>query len=131
MNKIMIYTIVIVLALVAFFFFNRMSADGEDRFSSQEILQQVKDNPGVIIDVRSQAEFDAGHLADVDFQFDFLSGEFESKLDSLDKSKTYYLYCRSGNRSGRSAKLMREMGFEKVYNIGGYDSLISAGFDSN
>lgn len=127
----MIYTIVIVLALVAFFFFNRMSAGGESRLTSQEVLQQLKDNPGVIIDVRSQAEFDAGHLSDVDFQYDFLSGEFESKLDSLDKNKTYYLYCRSGNRSGQSAKLMRERGFENVYNIGGYKELVNSGFKSS
>ncbi len=106
---------------------------GQEKSTPPEksIVELVNENPGVIIDVRTQGEYDAGHLADADFQFDFRSGEFESKLDSLDKSKTYYLYCRSGNRSGQSAKIMKDRGFENVHNIGGYQDLVDAGFESS
>jgi len=34
-----------------------------------------------------------------------MSGEFESKLDSLDKDKTYFRYCRSGNCSGKATRI--------------------------
>lgn len=40
-----------------------------------------------------------------------------------DKSKKYYLYCRSGNRSKQATQFMRKHGFENVYNAGGYSKL--------
>lgn len=61
--------------------------------------------------------------------YNLTSGEFEEKLDSLDKSKTYYLYCASGNRSGKAAEIMKENGFENVHNLGGYNDLVEAGFE--
>ena len=63
--------------------------------------------------------------------YNYSSGEFEEKLDSLDKTKTYYLYCASGNRSGKAAVLMKEKGFENVHNLGGYEDLVESGFEKN
>lgn len=87
-------------------------------------------NPGVIIDVRTPEEFREGHLKDVDHLFDFQTGEFEKEMDNLDKDKTYYLYCRSGNRSGKAMEIMQKAGFKEVYNIGGFEDLVSAGLPS-
>lgn len=92
--------------------------------------QKIDEEPGVIVDVRTQSEFDQGHLANVDLHYDFNSGEFEEKIDDLDKDKTYYLYCRTGNRSGKAARIMKNRGFEDVHNIGGFDDLASSGFDT-
>ena len=47
----------------------------------------------------------------------------EEAIAGLDPSKSYYLYCRSGNRSGQAAKLLRDKGFESVFNAGAYGSL--------
>lgn len=91
-----------------------------------EYKQQATKQQGMLIDVRTQEEFDAGHLQDAE-NADFLNGDFAKSLESLDKDKTYYLYCKSGNRSGKAAKLMQDAGFKNVYNIGGYDELKSAG----
>lgn len=92
--------------------------------------QKLEEEPGVIIDVRSQNEFDQGHLASADLQYDFNSGEFEEKVDDLDKDKTYYLYCRTGNRSGKAAQIMKDRGFENVHNIGGFEDLANSGFNT-
>mgnify|MGYP003627287782 CR=1 FL=1 len=46
-------------------------------------------------------------------------------MDSLDKTKN----CASGNRSGKVAQLMKEKGFEKVHNLGGYNDLVESGFE--
>lgn len=92
--------------------------------------QKMNNTPGVIIDVRTQGEYDEGHLADVDLHYDFNSGEFERKIDDLDQDKTYYLYCRTGNRSGQAAEIMKKRGFENVHNIGGFDDLANAGFET-
>ncbi len=92
--------------------------------------QKIEEEPGIVIDVRTQAEFDQGHLASSDLHFDFNSGEFEEKVDDLEKDKTYYLYCRTGNRSGKAAELMKNRGFENAHNIGGFDDLANSGFET-
>lgn len=95
-----------------------------------EWKEKIENEPGVIIDVRTQVEYDQGHLADVDLHFDFNSGEFERKVNGLDKDTTYYLYCRTGNRSGQAALIMRNRGFKDVHNIGGFEELANSGFET-
>jgi len=90
---------------------------------------KIKNNPGTIIDVRTPEEFREGHLKDVDHHFDFLTGEFENEMDNLDKDETYYLYCRTGNRSGKAMEKMQKAGFREVYNVGGFEDLVSSGFE--
>ncbi|MBC5772506.1 rhodanese-like domain-containing protein [Pontibacter sp. KCTC 32443] len=81
---------------------------------------------GVLVDVRTPEEYAAGHLTEAT-NSNFLDGTFAESIKGWDQEKTYYLYCASGNRSGKAAKLMQEAGFKNVYNIGGYQSLKSAG----
>ena len=78
----------------------------------------------VILDVRTASEFGAGHLKGA-INMDFISGEFTQKLDSLDTSKSYYVYCHSGNRSSAACKQLAKIGCKKVYNlIGGYGTIV-------
>lgn len=44
---------------------------------------------------------------------------FKKQIQNLPKGKAYYLYCRSGNRSGHACDIMADLGFEKVYNLAG------------
>ncbi len=99
--------------------------------SAEEFKQKRAETPGVVIDVRTKSEFDQSHLAIADHQFDVTNGDFQAQLDNLDKDETYYLYCRTGNRSGQAAKIMKNQGFENVYNIGGLSRLVNAGLDTN
>jgi len=72
------------------------------------------------MDVRSPQEIKQGFIKTAVFAnyFDTNFPEKASKL--LDKSKPVYLYCRSGNRSGKSAIILQAKGFQ-VYNVlGGY-----------
>ena len=80
----------------------------------------------ILVDVRTPAEFEEGHLQGAQ-NADFLSKELHNRMQNWDKSRTYYLYCASGNRSGQAARIMEEAGFKKVYNIGGYKELKEAG----
>ena|SRR6056297_343691 len=132
--KSMILTLIIILAaaLLAYNFFSNSdrNMDKSMNISPSEFKEKVKADPGVVIDVRTDEEYKNGHLAIADHQFNLLDGEFESKLDSLNKSKTYYLYCRSGNRSGQAARLMKKKGFENVYNAGGFGDLAAEGLET-
>ncbi|MEX0844760.1 MAG: rhodanese-like domain-containing protein [Balneolaceae bacterium] len=98
--------------------------------SVEEFKEKKSETPGIIIDVRTKGEFEDGHLAEVDHQFDLMNGDFEAQLENLDKDETYYLYCRTGNRSGQAAKMMQNKGFENVYNIGGFSTLANSGLET-
>ena len=72
----------------------------------------------MIIDVRTQSEWDSGHLKKaVHLPLD----AFESGIEGLvkDKDATVYLYCRSGNRSGKALKIMQKLGYTNAANVGG------------
>lgn len=120
--------------MVLFSFSNKFKSlfkPGNLDISVEEFKEKLEKERGIVIDVRTKGEYDAGHLKLTDDQKDFLSGDFEDNVKFLDKSKTYYLYCRSGNRSGKAAQILAEEGFKKVYNVGGYEDLVNAGFESN
>lgn len=102
----------------------------ETRISPETFKEKVQETRGVIIDVRTPEEYEQGHLALADYNSNLLNGDFEAHLDSLSKDETYYLYCRSGNRSGQAAEIMNNNGFEKVFNVGGYQELVDSGFES-
>ena len=73
----------------------------------------------VIIDVRTDDEFSTGYIGgavNIDF---YMGNEFISEIDKLDKSKSYFIYCKSGARSGQTCELMKQKDFKKVYNLEG------------
>jgi len=110
--------------------FSFLSKQNDIDISSEEFRQKRESNSGVVIDVRTQEEYDDGHLKITDAQHNWLNGDFHNAVEEMDKSETYYLYCRSGNRSGQAARMMKKKGFENVYNVGGFDDLVSAGFEA-
>lgn len=75
----------------------------------------------VIIDVRTPAEFEAGHLEGA-INIDVQSPDFAAQMMELDPNGEYYVYCRSGNRSAAAISWMNQMGFdgETITNGGGY-----------
>lgn len=84
---------------------------------------------GVLIDVRTPDEYADGHLVDAR-NINVLDEQFRDRVEGLDRDSTYYLYCRSGNRSGRAAETMAAMGFRSIYNIGAFEGLAEAGADT-
>jgi phage shock protein E len=80
----------------------------------------------VVIDVRTPEEVAQGALAEATF-IDLQGPDFRGRIAELDRDGTYVLYCRTGNRSGQAAEIMRELGFEALYNAGGFDELAAIG----
>lgn len=84
----------------------------------------------VVLDVRTAQEFAAGHLPGA-VNLDVKDPEFEAKLARLDRAPTYLVYCRTQNRSGAAASIMRRLGFEKVTVMhGGFAEWSKRGFPS-
>ena len=78
----------------------------------------MSETSGIILDVRTPPEFKQSAI-DGAINIDCMGSNFIKKIEELDKSKTYFVYCRSGNRSGSACKLMGNAGFENVYNLSG------------
>ncbi len=93
------------------------------------LIQENANNPDfVIIDIRTPQEYKAGHIPNA-INIDYYSPTFKEKLDKLDKSKTYLIYCRTGHRTGNTMPVMKELGFQKVYEIrGGITAWASKGY---
>lgn len=76
-----------------------------------------KDERAVILDVRTQQEFNSGKIPN-SINIDIYKGQgFIYLVDELDKSKNYYVYCRSGARSGQACIVMNKMGFLNAFNL--------------
>lgn len=78
--------------------------------------QMNADKDAVLIDVRTKTEHMQQRIPN-SMLLDIMHPQFVNELDKLDRSKSYYLYCRSGNRSYHAARQMVSMGFEKVFNL--------------
>jgi rhodanese-related sulfurtransferase len=86
--------------------------------SVSEFSSKITEAGIITLDVRTPGEFNEGHI-EGSVLVDFQSGNFENEIESLDKNKTYAVYCRSGNRSGQAVKVMSEAGFTNLYNLNG------------
>ena len=85
------------------------------------ITNQNDDRDIVILDVRSEYEYQHSHISG-SVLLDFFSDAFIPKLEKLVREKTYIVFCKIGVRSKWTMELMKKMGFNKVYNIvGGED----------
>ena len=84
---------------------------------ASDLIAKHKNNTDfIILDVRTPQEFNNGHIEKA-ILLDFYSKTYTDGLKRLDKSKTYLIYCRSGNRSGKTLDLIKNMGFSQVYNM--------------
>lgn len=91
----------------------------EDLSQEEWTSQLAKDNNAVVLDVRTDAEVAEGIIKNA-INIDIYKGqEFVNAIEELDKSKNYYVYCRSGNRSGQACAIMEQLGFENAYNLQG------------
>lgn len=83
----------------------------------QWLSQFEADDNAVILDVRTEDECNQGiiaHSINIDFN---KTAEFLAAIEQIDKSKNYYVYCRSGIRSAKACDIMNELGIENTYNL--------------
>jgi rhodanese-related sulfurtransferase len=77
------------------------------------------DANAVILDVRTEDEYNEGIIAN-SINIDIHKGAiFISEIEDLEKSKNYYVYCRSGARSAKACEVMNELGIANTFNLTG------------
>lgn len=85
--------------------------------------QLATDADAVILDVRTEAEWEEGIIPGALLNDIYKGQGFVYRLEELDKSKNYYVYCKAGGRSAQACQIMDQMGFANTYNLlGGFMS---------
>ena len=81
-----------------------------------EIL--LKDPSAQLVDVRTKDEFAVSHLKDAQ-NICVTDNDFKQKVAFLDRSKPVYVYCKKGGRSAQASKILKQMGFTKIFDLQG------------
>ena len=82
-------------------------------------VEQFKSDPNSIIyDVRTEVEYECGHLEGA-LNLDYFGTQFLEVVENLDPEQNYYIYCRSGRRSSRVCLILKNAGFQNVFNLDG------------
>ena len=120
--------IIAICALLSFF---GVSCQAQEAFRSVDVAEfelAVADESYVVLDVRTPEEHAEGHISGTDFNINVLDEGFTTEaLALLPKDRSVALYCRSGNRSKRAAKILAENGYDVVELATGYNGWVAAG----
>lgn len=93
------------------------TAQNGSSIDSKEAYGLIKADANIaILDVRTAKEFADGHVAGA-VNIDVNQADFAQKIDQLDRSKTYIVYCRLGRRSSKAVGIMATKGFKNLYNV--------------
>jgi rhodanese-related sulfurtransferase len=97
---------------------------------AHDLIEKLKYDPDfVILDLRTPEEYKKEHIENAK-NLNYYSKTFKNDLNKLEKDKTYVIHCRSGGRSGKTAPIMKELGFNEVYDMGGITQWKEQGFET-
>ena len=103
------------------------------RITPAEAREMMAKGNTLVVDVRDGTEVaqsgkvaGAVHVARglLEFRAD---PEYPAHDKSFAKDKTVILYCASGGRAALGGKLLKDMGYEKVFNLGGFKDWVESG----
>jgi rhodanese-related sulfurtransferase len=87
--------------------------DGAVGVSAIEFQERLQAGRGLLIDVRTPAEFAEGHLPGARL-VSIHDEDFSRQVAALDTSQTVFVYCRTDNRSRRALRVMSDSGFRRM-----------------
>ena len=92
-------------------------------------FNEIQESDYILVDVRTIEEYESGHIQDA-INFDFYSKSFQNDILSLEKSTSIVLYCRTQNRSTKTANYLKENGYKEITVLeGGITSWVKNGND--
>jgi hydroxyacylglutathione hydrolase len=95
------------------------------QMSVQELRQTLNDGGCVVLDVRREGEWQAGHIAKAEWR---ALDAFPHALPKIDSTRTVAVHCKSGYRSMIACSLLERAGHRNVVNVtGGFDAWHAAG----
>ena len=100
-------------------------------FISDSDLIEMQEIDYILLDVRTPDEFSSGYIKNA-INLDFYSETFQNDILSIDKNLPIVLYCRTNNRSTKTANILKENGFKEISVLeGGITDWVKNGNDIN
>lgn len=109
----------------------QVSAQDHTKDTTDDVKKALKDKKAVLIDVREQKEWDAGHLKDAGLLplSKINKGVDKDELEKLiPKGSIVYLHCKAGGRCLTAAEALKKQGYDARPLKDGYEALLKAGF---
>jgi rhodanese-related sulfurtransferase len=78
----------------------------------------IRSKNAYILDIRTPLEYAGGHIGGA-INIDVLSADFNTGIDTLNKEKNYFLYCKAGKSSEEALNKMKEAGFKNLRHLKG------------
>lgn len=104
--------------------FSLMSCNSQEEINTISIIQLkslMAQEKIQLLDVRTPDEIERGFIKTAKFANFYDEDFYEKAVQQLDKTKTVYLYCRSGSRSGKAALILKNKGYTAVNVLGGFN----------
>jgi len=83
----------------------------------EEFSQYVYDPNAVVLDVRTEDEWQANGVIPGAVKIDFFDKDFEQIVSGISKQKSIYVYCHGGGRSSDASEKLIKMGYQDVFNL--------------
>lgn len=114
-----VVTVLSLIGIIVILLIGLLFMGSETKISALDFIQKYKNTPGsILVDVRTPGEFLSGHI-DGAINIDIQNPSFMTEVVKLDTSKTYFVYCRSGNRSQQAVFVMKANGIQNIYELKG------------
>lgn len=111
--------ILFIIAFVCTTYCNSQNTILNTKIGVETMLSQVIDKEVQLVDVRSLKEYNAGHIDDA-INIDIADkNNFKKEVSKLDKNKPVYIYCHIGGRSNQASRVLKKLGFKKIYDYSG------------
>lgn len=95
-----------------------LNSQTSNNLSPVEFKKAFENDNAILLDVRTDEEIKKGYIENAS-TIDFYDSKFQDKLSKIQKDKTVYVYCKSGGRSSKAAKILTSLGQSKVVNLSG------------
>lgn len=114
------FLLIFIVVFASFLTGCKDDADDQIILVTPEEMQSLMELEDVqLIDVRTAEERSIDGFIENSQNIDYNSPTFNEDIQKLDKSKPVILYCRSGRRSVKCAKKLKDAGFVKIYDLKG------------
>lgn len=114
-----------IIALVFMLISSCTFAQNKNDIEITEFKTKIVSQKYILVDVRTESEFDDGHIKGA-INIDYFSSTFSDEISELGLETPVLVYCKSGNRSGKAMKIMNDLRFKEVYNLtGGFKGWLS------
>jgi len=109
----------LLLLSILFISCNGQTSSAVNTIDAKSFAEKLKTNENPqLLDVRTPEEYSVDHIGNAK-NVNWNGDDFVAKVNSYDKSKPIFVYCKIGGRSTQAANKLAELGFKEIYNLNG------------